>query len=108
MNLMSSIAKMLSGLAIATVSTRPSRLMGTTWNFWATSGGMSSTECSSGSISSSSTEATWYVCERNSENAFSDIAPVLTRLYPRLPPVFVCSDRAISSCSWLMRADSTS
>ncbi len=40
MNLMSSIAKMLLGLAIATVRTRPSRRSGRTWNLVATSAGI--------------------------------------------------------------------
>jgi hypothetical protein len=48
MNLMSSIAKMFAGFAIATVSRRPEREMGTTWNLLATSAGSSFTTEASG------------------------------------------------------------
>ncbi len=43
MNLMSSMAKMLLGFAIATVRTRPWRWIGRTWNLVATSAGISAT-----------------------------------------------------------------
>ncbi len=46
MNLMSSMAKMLAGLAMATVRMRPRRSTGSTWNLVATSAGMSAMQSS--------------------------------------------------------------
>ncbi len=58
MNLMSSIAKMLLGLAMATVRRRPLRLKGTIWNLFATSPGISFVTLGSGTKLDRSTAAT--------------------------------------------------
>src|SRR5712664_248604 len=65
MNLMSSIAKMLLGLAMATVSRRPLREMGTIWNLFATSPGISLVTAWSGMMFVNDTLTTENSSERN-------------------------------------------
>ena len=86
MNLMSSIAKTLVGSVIAMVRVVPERLSGTTWYFWAVSGGISLMTTPSISNCERLIEGTPYCLLSRLVISSSLMKPILTRLNPSLPP----------------------
>ena len=104
MNLISSMAKMLLGSAMATVRTLPVRLMGMTWCFWAISDGMSLMTVASISKCERLMEGTPYWRLRKDVMSSSLMNPSLTRLPPIRPPPVCCCWRAWFNCSRVIRA----
>ena len=87
MNLMSSMANTLVGSVIASVSVAPARLSGTTWYFWAVSGGMSLTTAASISNRPRSMDGTPYCRLSSAVISSSRTKPSLTRFIANLPPL---------------------
>ena len=99
MNLMSSIAKTLVGSVIAIVSVLPERLSGMTWYFRAVSVGTSLTMVGSILNWARLMEGTPYCLLSSAVICSSLTNPILTRLWPSLPPLAFCWLRACCSCS---------